>query len=82
MCARPGDTVGGVINAVIDAVIFDWGGTLTPWHDIDPVEQWLAAVGDDDAAAAAARGGRERCGRAAATSTAAPPSTRCSSSRA
>jgi putative hydrolase of the HAD superfamily len=34
----------------IDAVIFDWGGTLTPWHDIDPVEQWLAAVGDEDAA--------------------------------
>lgn len=19
----------------VDAVIFDWGGTLTPWHDID-----------------------------------------------
>ena len=26
----------------IDAVIFDWGGTLTPWHDIDLVEQWSA----------------------------------------
>ncbi len=24
----------------VDAVIFDWGGTLTPWHDIDLVEQW------------------------------------------
>ena len=35
---------------MIDAVIFDWGGTLTPWHDIDPVEQWLATVGDEDAA--------------------------------
>jgi len=23
-------------------VIFDWGGTLTPWHPIDPHEQWLA----------------------------------------
>jgi len=21
------------------AVIFDWGGTLTPWHDIDLVSQ-------------------------------------------
>ena len=34
----------------VAACIFDWGGTLTPWHDIDPLEQWLAAVGDDDAA--------------------------------
>jgi len=24
----------------IKAVIFDWGGTLTPWHDIDLVAQW------------------------------------------
>lgn len=23
------------------AVIFDWGGTLTPWHTIDPLAQWL-----------------------------------------
>ncbi|HEX6197887.1 MAG TPA: HAD family hydrolase [Jiangellaceae bacterium] len=26
----------------IDAVIFDWGGTLTPWHDVDLAEKWLA----------------------------------------
>ncbi len=26
----------------IEAVIFDWGGTLTPWHVIDLREQWLA----------------------------------------
>jgi putative hydrolase of the HAD superfamily len=26
----------------VDAVIFDWGGTLTPWHDIDLVQQWSA----------------------------------------
>jgi putative hydrolase of the HAD superfamily len=26
----------------IDAVIFDWGGTLTPWHPIDLGEQWRA----------------------------------------
>ena len=24
----------------VEAVIFDWGGTLTPWHDIDHVDQW------------------------------------------
>jgi putative hydrolase of the HAD superfamily len=24
------------------AVVFDWGGTLTPWHDIDLVAQWYA----------------------------------------
>jgi putative hydrolase of the HAD superfamily len=24
----------------IDAVIFDWGGTLTPWHTVDLAEQW------------------------------------------
>jgi len=23
------------------AVIFDWGGTLTPWHTFDIAEQWL-----------------------------------------
>jgi putative hydrolase of the HAD superfamily len=26
----------------VDAVIFDWGGTLTPWHSIDLVAQWYA----------------------------------------
>ncbi len=26
----------------VDAVVFDWGGTLTPWHDIDLVGQWYA----------------------------------------
>ncbi|MGI9197722.1 MAG: HAD family hydrolase [Candidatus Nanopelagicales bacterium] len=26
----------------VDAVIFDWGGTLTPWHDIDLVGLWSA----------------------------------------
>ena len=26
----------------VDAVIFDWGGTLTPWHDIDLEAQWSA----------------------------------------
>ena len=26
----------------VDAVIFDWGGTLTPWHTVDLAEQWRA----------------------------------------
>jgi putative hydrolase of the HAD superfamily len=26
----------------IEAVIFDWGGTLTPWHTIDDGELWRA----------------------------------------
>jgi putative hydrolase of the HAD superfamily len=25
----------------VEAVIFDWGGTLTPWHVIDHLELWL-----------------------------------------
>jgi putative hydrolase of the HAD superfamily len=24
----------------VDAVLFDWGGTLTPWHTVDLAEQW------------------------------------------
>lgn len=34
----------------VSACIFDWGGTLTPWHSVDPIEGWLAAVGDADLA--------------------------------
>jgi putative hydrolase of the HAD superfamily len=26
----------------VDAVIFDWGGTLTPWHTVDQAELWRA----------------------------------------
>lgn len=26
----------------IDAVIFDWGGTLTPWHDMDLRQAWAS----------------------------------------
>jgi len=29
-------------RAPVEAVVFDWGGTLTPWHDIDLVAQWYA----------------------------------------
>ena len=27
-------------GVAVDAVIFDWGGTLTPWHTVDLAEQW------------------------------------------
>ena len=38
------------------AVIFDWGGTLTPWHTVDLVEQWTVfanALHRDDERASA-----------------------------
>jgi putative hydrolase of the HAD superfamily len=38
------------MNAALDAVIFDWGGTLTPWHTIDAMQAWVSAVDDDDLA--------------------------------
>jgi len=28
------------VTGSLDAVVFDWGGTLTPWHTIDLREQW------------------------------------------
>lgn len=37
----------------IRAVIFDWGGTLTPWHDIDLHAQWYAYAEVYDPASAA-----------------------------
>ena len=46
---------------VVRAVIFDWGGTLTPWHSIDHDELWLTVcaqhypAADAAALAAAAR---------------------------
>lgn len=39
----------------IDAVIFDWGGTLTPWHVIDHEALWLDVCGRHYPAAEAAR---------------------------
>jgi putative hydrolase of the HAD superfamily len=32
-------------------VIFDWGGTLTPWHTVDLAECWRACGFDEDAGA-------------------------------
>ncbi len=42
---------------VVEAVIFDWGGTLTPWHNVDFEEEaraLAAAAVDGDATAPAA----------------------------
>lgn len=30
------------LGAPVEAIIFDWGGTLTPWHTIDLRAQWQA----------------------------------------
>lgn len=27
-------------SSAVEAVIFDWGGTITPWHTVDLREQW------------------------------------------
>ncbi len=35
----------------VRAVLFDWGGTLTPWHTVEPAEAWRACGLGDDAAA-------------------------------
>jgi putative hydrolase of the HAD superfamily len=37
-------------QSTVSAVVFDWGGTLTPWHSVDPVQAWLAATDDADLA--------------------------------
>ena len=34
----------------VAAVIFDWGGTLTPWHAIDPRGPWREVVADEEVA--------------------------------
>lgn len=50
----------------VEAVIFDWGGTLTPWRTVDFAEEAAAlaeacvAVEDREAAAAALRAANER----------------------
>jgi len=41
---EPGEAAADAVrfgwHASIKAVIFDWGGTLSPWHEIDLREQW------------------------------------------
>ena len=37
-------------RGALDAVIFDWGGTLTPWHVINPADCWGTVVDDPELA--------------------------------
>ncbi|PZS27525.1 MAG: HAD family hydrolase [Pseudonocardiales bacterium] len=37
-------------KGTVQAVIFDWGGTLTPWHTVEPHGAWLAASSDAELA--------------------------------
>jgi putative hydrolase of the HAD superfamily len=30
------------VGGSVRAVVFDWGGTLTPWHTVDVAQQWHA----------------------------------------
>jgi putative hydrolase of the HAD superfamily len=56
----------------VEAVIFDWGGTLTPFHDVDLLDLWrvaahvLAPGREDEVAAALAAAEREWWTRAVA----------------
>ena len=34
------------MGMTVHSVIFDWGGTLTPWHTIDPYDCWFAVTAD------------------------------------
>ena len=38
----PGEEGQAPLSRSIDAVIFDWGGTITPWHTVDHRAQWHA----------------------------------------
>ena len=57
----------------IDAVIFDWGGTLTPWHSIDALALWSWVCGahfpadEAEIHAAALRAAEDELWRAAQT---------------
>jgi putative hydrolase of the HAD superfamily len=37
-------------DVTVAAVVFDWGGTLTPWHTIELADAWKACGLGDDAA--------------------------------
>jgi putative hydrolase of the HAD superfamily len=44
-----------MLNVVVQAVIFDWGGTLTPWHAVDHEALWRAVCAPHFPEAEAAR---------------------------
>lgn len=43
--------------SVVEAVVFDWGGTLTPWHEVDLRGQWYAYAAAYDPVRAATLAG-------------------------
>lgn len=45
-------------GARVEAVIFDWGGTLTPWHEVDLTAGWYAYASVYDARHAASLAAR------------------------
>ena len=44
------------VRSDVQAVIFDWGGTITPWHTIDLRAQWEAFASGMGAIACARNG--------------------------
>jgi putative hydrolase of the HAD superfamily len=42
-------------GVTVRAVIFDWGGTLTPWHSVDVGELWQSVCGQHFSGAQAAQ---------------------------
>jgi putative hydrolase of the HAD superfamily len=52
-----------MIDSPLSAIIFDWGGTLTPWHTISPHDAWITAVPDAEVAARLAAAEIEIWGR-------------------
>ena len=55
--AEPGGT------PAVGAVIFDWGGTITPWHTVDLDEQWRVFAREVTTRRDRTAGTRRRAGR-------------------
>src|SRR6476619_1914123 len=49
-CSESADLISKGGRVGVQTVIFDWGGTLTPWHTLQPREAWIATVADDEVA--------------------------------
>ena len=54
IATRSGERVRDRSVVAVKAVIFDWGGTLTPWHEIDHDAMWLQVCAQHYPAAQAA----------------------------
>jgi putative hydrolase of the HAD superfamily len=56
--SRAGSGGSGSPGSQVEAVIFDWGGTLTPWHEVDLTAGWYAYASIYDARHAASLAAR------------------------